>query len=78
MNSEVPALLRRRRDNLHRAPAAQEVRDGLKRAHRGRQPDTLEFTGDLRQAFQGQREVHAALRASKRVNLIDDDGIHAL
>ena len=71
---EVPALLPRRLDDRRTRP--EEVRHGLQRAHRRRQPDALKVPREAAEPLQRQCQVHAALRARERVNLVHDYGVH--
>ena len=73
VNVQLPALLRGRIDDG--GLVAQEVRHRLQRAHRGGQADALEVPRDAAQALEREREVHAALRAGQRVNLVHDHGV---
>jgi hypothetical protein len=57
---------------------AEEPRDLVERALRGRQADALRRpVGDRLEALERQRQVRAALRGRQRVDLVDDDRFDA-
>ena len=57
---------------------AEEARDLVERALRGREADALRWSvGDRVEALERQREVRAALGGCERVDLVDDDGLDA-
>ncbi len=81
---DVERLSRPGVDDRHRAltarlrEAAEEARDLVERALRGREPDALGWrVGERLEPFQREHQVRAALRGCERVDLVDDDGLHA-
>ena len=78
MDVELPAFLRRWRNDVHGTVAAEKVGHGTERPHSSRQPNALELARDKAETLQGQRQVHAAFGASQGMDFIDDDGVHGL
>ena len=80
---DVELLLRARVDDRHgpRARfglAAEEPRDLVERALRGRQSDALRRrVGDRVEPLERERQVRAALGGRERVDLVDDHGLDA-
>ena len=59
-----------------RRPRAQKPRHLRQRPHRRREPDALwRPAGEPVEAFEGERQVAAALVAGERVDLVHDDGV---
>ncbi len=75
IDRDLQPLVGRRLDDPARRRPGKERGDGRGRAHRRGQPDALgALPGGMLQPLQGQRQVHTALRAGHRVDLVDDDG----
>ena len=75
---EVPLLGRRRLHDLDRTAAGEIAGHLLHGANGGRQPDALCGLGEqLVETLQRQRQVRAPLGTRDRVDLVDDDRLHA-
>ena len=76
-DGQVPGLLRRRRHDLDRRGARQELRHEFLRLHGRGEPDPLGRLGQQRvEAFQRDGQVRAALGAGDGVHLVHDDRVH--
>src|SRR5205823_12134789 len=75
-DAEIELLARARLDDRDGAAAAQERGDLVERPDGRRQTDALgRGREQLVQPLERKREVHAALRAGDRMDLVDDDDI---